>query len=87
MLGDVEAVDGAGQCQHAEVAAQLTQGDLFVVVRVLQDDLCAVALSGFFGCIVIYFARDGTVAMPQNAIEIRVQSAVSPLARVIKGTS
>ena len=34
------------------------------------------ALSGFFGCIVIYFARDGTVAMPQNAIEIRVQSAV-----------
>ena len=49
------------------------------------------ALSGFFGDffggIVIYFARDGTVAMPQNAIEIRVQSAVSPLARVIKGTS
>ena len=40
----------------------------------------------FFGRIVIYFARDGTVAMPQNAIEIRVQSAVSPLARVIKGT-
>ena len=26
----------------------------------------AMALSGFFGCIVIYFARDGTVAMPQN---------------------
>ena len=32
------------------------------------------------GCIAIYFAGDDTVAMPQNATEIRVQSAVSPAA-------